>query len=132
MPNNSTSSLAWQDWSPEEEALLISQIDDGLNYNDVAKQLPGRTAISCRAHYYPRLHWQKVLKDQGNTEKDLTKECEEHIEDEVTQDLEEDIDDAMNHLERGIKNAFIHDSKDDIKDDPSLGPAEIVPKPTLS
>ena len=38
-------------WSPEEDALIIELRGSGMKWEDISKQLPGRSAISCRLHY---------------------------------------------------------------------------------
>lgn len=38
-------------WSPEEDALIIDLRGRGMKWEDISKQLPGRSAISCRLHY---------------------------------------------------------------------------------
>lgn len=38
-------------WTPEENELIIKLRGDGMKWDDVSKQLPGRSAISCRLHY---------------------------------------------------------------------------------
>ena len=38
-------------WSPEEDAKILQLRGDGLKWEDISKQLPGRSAISCRLHY---------------------------------------------------------------------------------
>lgn len=38
-------------WSPEEDALIIELRGSGMKWEDISKQLPGRSSISCRLHY---------------------------------------------------------------------------------
>ncbi|KAI1117535.1 hypothetical protein F5Y14DRAFT_352895 [Nemania sp. NC0429] len=38
-------------WSSEEDALIIHLRGSGMKWEDISKQLPGRSAISCRLHY---------------------------------------------------------------------------------
>ena len=38
-------------WSAEEDALIIDLRGGGMEWEDVSKKLPGRSAISCRLHY---------------------------------------------------------------------------------
>jgi hypothetical protein len=38
-------------WSPEEDEKIIRLRGDGMKWEDISKQLPGRSAISCRLHY---------------------------------------------------------------------------------
>ena len=38
-------------WSPDEDAKIIQLRGEGLKWEDISKQLPGRSAISCRLHY---------------------------------------------------------------------------------
>lgn len=38
-------------WSPEEDALIIELRGSGMKWEDISRQLPGRSAISCRLHY---------------------------------------------------------------------------------
>jgi hypothetical protein len=38
-------------WSPEEDARIIELRGHGMKWEDISKQLPGRSAISCRLHY---------------------------------------------------------------------------------
>ena len=100
-----------------EEALLVSLVESSLDYDDAAKRLPDRTAESCRAHYYPRLRWQRPLNDKGNNGDGLGKDSREDVEDDLTQNLDEDSEDEiMQVLEQEIESAYIHDSEDDIKD----------------
>lgn len=38
-------------WTPEEDALAIELRRTGMKWDDIAKRLPGRSAISCRLRY---------------------------------------------------------------------------------
>jgi hypothetical protein len=38
-------------WSAEEDAQIIELRGKGMKWEDISKQLPGRSAISCRLHY---------------------------------------------------------------------------------
>jgi hypothetical protein len=38
-------------WRPEEDALIIELRGGGMKWDDISKQLPGRSPISCRLHY---------------------------------------------------------------------------------
>jgi len=38
-------------WAAEEDILLIDLRNSGLNWEDISKRLPGRSARSCRLHY---------------------------------------------------------------------------------
>lgn len=38
-------------WTPEEDSLIIELRGRGEKWEDISKQLPGRSAISCRLHY---------------------------------------------------------------------------------
>lgn len=38
-------------WSPEEDSLIIELRGSGMKWEDVSKQLPGRSAVACRLHY---------------------------------------------------------------------------------
>jgi Myb-like DNA-binding domain len=38
-------------WSPEEDEKIIRLRGDAMKWEDISKQLPGRSAISCRLHY---------------------------------------------------------------------------------
>ncbi|PVH90928.1 hypothetical protein DM02DRAFT_472046, partial [Periconia macrospinosa] len=38
-------------WTPEEDNLTIKLRGEGRKWGDIAKQLPGRSSISCRLHY---------------------------------------------------------------------------------
>lgn len=38
-------------WSPDEDAKIIELRGNGMKWEDISKQLPGRSAISCRLHY---------------------------------------------------------------------------------
>jgi len=38
-------------WTPEEDRLAIELRRKGLKWDDISKQLPGRSAISCRLRY---------------------------------------------------------------------------------
>jgi hypothetical protein len=38
-------------WSPDEDAKIIELRRTGMKWEDISKQLPGRSAISCRLHY---------------------------------------------------------------------------------
>ena len=55
-------------WSPEEDALIIELRGSGMKWEDISKQLPGRSAISCRLHYQNylerRSEWSEERKDK--------------------------------------------------------------------
>lgn len=38
-------------WSPSEDAKIIRLRGKGMKWDDISKELPGRSAISCRLHY---------------------------------------------------------------------------------
>jgi hypothetical protein len=38
-------------WSPDEDAKIIELRGNSMKWEDISKQLPGRSAISCRLHY---------------------------------------------------------------------------------
>jgi hypothetical protein len=38
-------------WSADEDAKIIQLRGEGMKWEDISKQLPGRSAISCRLHY---------------------------------------------------------------------------------
>lgn len=38
-------------WTPEEDQLAIELRRTGMKWDDIAKRLPGRSAISCRLRY---------------------------------------------------------------------------------
>ncbi|EDN03760.1 predicted protein [Histoplasma mississippiense (nom. inval.)] len=38
-------------WSPEEDVLIIELRQRGMAWGDISKELPGRSALSCRLHY---------------------------------------------------------------------------------
>lgn len=38
-------------WSPEEDTIIVDLRGKGMKWEDISKQLPGRSAISCRLHY---------------------------------------------------------------------------------
>lgn len=38
-------------WSPEEDAKIIKLRSNNIKWEDISKQLPGQSAISCRLHY---------------------------------------------------------------------------------
>ncbi|KAI1167191.1 hypothetical protein F5B18DRAFT_477507 [Nemania serpens] len=38
-------------WSPEEDSHIIRLRGTGMKWEDISKELPGRSAISCRLHY---------------------------------------------------------------------------------
>jgi hypothetical protein len=38
-------------WTPDEDELIIRLRGSGMKWEDISKQLPGRSAISCRLHY---------------------------------------------------------------------------------
>jgi hypothetical protein len=38
-------------WTPEEDKLAIELRRNGMKWDDIAKKLPGRSAISCRLRY---------------------------------------------------------------------------------
>ncbi|KAF3392105.1 hypothetical protein DPV78_010807 [Talaromyces pinophilus] len=38
-------------WSPEEDAVIIDSRGKGMQWNEISKLLPGRSATSCRLHY---------------------------------------------------------------------------------
>ncbi|EQL32399.1 hypothetical protein BDFG_05409 [Blastomyces dermatitidis ATCC 26199] len=41
----------WSKWSSEEDALIIELRQRGMAWGDISKELPGRSALSCRLHY---------------------------------------------------------------------------------
>ncbi|CAH0059516.1 unnamed protein product [Clonostachys solani] len=55
-------------WSPEEDTLIIELRGRGMKWEDISKQLPGRSAISCRLHYQNylerRSEWSEERKDK--------------------------------------------------------------------
>lgn len=55
-------------WSPDEDALIIELRGRGMKWEDISKQLPGRSAISCRLHYQNylerRSEWSEDRKDK--------------------------------------------------------------------
>lgn len=38
-------------WTPKEDATMIELRRNGVKWEDIAKQLPGRSALSCRLRY---------------------------------------------------------------------------------
>lgn len=70
LPQNSTASPAKRQskWSPEEDAIIINLRGRGQKWEDISKQLPGRSAISCRLHYQNylerRSEWDEERKDR--------------------------------------------------------------------
>jgi len=38
-------------WSPEEDAAIIELRGNGMKWEDISKNLPGRSAISCRLRF---------------------------------------------------------------------------------
>lgn len=133
MSSTFSSGIAWRDWSPDEEALLISLIESGMDFADAAEHLPGRTGESCRGHYYPRLHWHKLLNDDGKVEDDFGKESVNEVQDELMQDLEQDIgDELMREFERDIENPFLPDFECELQDVLTEKPKDVHPKPGAS
>ncbi|KAL7274499.1 hypothetical protein RUND412_002603 [Rhizina undulata] len=53
LPLNSPASPAKKQskWSPEEDSIIIDLRGRGFKWEDISKQLPGRSAVSCRLHY---------------------------------------------------------------------------------
>lgn len=38
-------------WTPTEDAIIIGLRGSGMKWDDISKNLPGRSPISCRLHY---------------------------------------------------------------------------------
>lgn len=55
-------------WSAEEDAVIIELRGKGMKWEDISKNLPGRSAISCRLHYQNYLErrsaWDEQRKDK--------------------------------------------------------------------
>lgn len=55
-------------WSPEENRLIIELRGSGMKWEDVSKQLPGRSAVACRLHYQnyleKRSEWDEERKNK--------------------------------------------------------------------
>ena len=54
--------MAGKKWSPQEDVLIVKLHNDGMTWDGVAKQLPGRSGMSCRLRY------QNYLRKSGTTE----------------------------------------------------------------
>lgn len=53
-------------WSQEEDAVIIDSRGKGVQWNEISKLLPGRSATSCRLHYQnylERPEWDEDKKD---------------------------------------------------------------------
>lgn len=55
----------WLKWSPEEDGKIVQLRQDGLKWEDVSKQLPGRSALSCRLRYQNYLEKNPIWDDSG-------------------------------------------------------------------
>lgn len=64
-------------WSPDEDAMIIALRGIGMKWEDIIKQLPGRSAISCRLHYQNYLERQS-LSDEDRKEK-FERLCERYV-----------------------------------------------------
>ena len=53
-------------WLPEEDTLLIRLRGNGLSWEELSKELPGRSAISCRLHYQNYLERRVVWTEDEN------------------------------------------------------------------
>lgn len=53
-------------WSQEEDAVIIDSRGKGMQWNEISKLLPGRSAISCRLHYQNYLEWPEWDEDKMN------------------------------------------------------------------
>ncbi|QSS62358.1 hypothetical protein I7I51_04536 [Histoplasma capsulatum] len=49
-------------WSSEEDVLIIELRQRGMAWGDISKELPGRSALSCRLHYQNYLERRRLLK----------------------------------------------------------------------
>lgn len=68
-PNSPTSPAKKQSkWTPEEDRKIIELRGMGWKWDDISKELPGRSAISCRLHYQNylerRSEWSEEKKDR--------------------------------------------------------------------
>lgn len=68
-PNPSESVAKRQSkWSPEEDEKILRLRGEQMKWEDISKQLPGRSAISCRLHYQNylerRLEWDEGRKNK--------------------------------------------------------------------
>jgi hypothetical protein len=66
-PPGSSRAKARAKWSSEEDTLIINLRGKDLRWEDIAKQLPGRSATACRLHYQNYLEkdvdWDEDRKD---------------------------------------------------------------------
>jgi hypothetical protein len=51
-------------WTPEEDNLTIELRGQGMKWDDIAKQLPGRSSISCRLRYQNYLEKRSVWDEE--------------------------------------------------------------------
>ena len=70
LPESSKTSPAKKQskWSAEEDAKIIELRGKGMKWDDISRELPGRSAISCRLHYQNylerRSEWDEDRKDR--------------------------------------------------------------------
>lgn len=50
-------------WSPEEDGKIVQLRQDGLKWEDVSKQLPSRSPVSCRLRYQNYLEKNPIWDD---------------------------------------------------------------------
>lgn len=53
-------------WLPEENALIISLRGKQMKWDEISKQLPGRSSVSCRLHYQNYLERPEWDEDKRN------------------------------------------------------------------
>lgn len=52
-------------WSPEEDEKIIRLRGEAMKWEDISKQLPGRSAIGCRLHYQNYLERRSEWDEDG-------------------------------------------------------------------
>ncbi|EDN06282.1 predicted protein [Histoplasma mississippiense (nom. inval.)] len=62
-------------WSPEEDVLIIELRQRGMAWGDISKELPGRSALSCRLHYQNYLERRKQADSSRKCGRKLQRRC---------------------------------------------------------
>ncbi|QSS65998.1 hypothetical protein I7I51_06849, partial [Histoplasma capsulatum] len=62
-------------WSPEEDVLIIELRQRGMAWGDISKELPGRSALSCRLHYQNYLERRKQADPSRKCGRKLQRRC---------------------------------------------------------
>ena len=95
-------------WSPEEDAKIIQLRGDGLKWEDISKQLPGRSAISCRLHYQNYLE-RKSEWDEDRKNK-LARLYERYVAKRCTRSSFVYRGNPTIYLEKANRGCYCHDS----------------------